>query len=251
MRVLILNSGLGSRLGSFTIGSHKSLLDIGNKQTIYGRQLSFLSELGYGKEIVVTTGHNAESIIAYTKREFPELKIKFIYNPEYSTTNYIYSIYLAREFLVKDDLLLLHGDLVFDLEVLRRLIESNVSCVAVSSTTPLSEKDFKAGINKFYRVETISVDNYRNAISAQPLYKLRNADWLIWLEKIIEFCENGIKNCYAEKALNMVTNRLLLYPVDYKNLLCSEVDDLDDLSRIRKEIASESEVNNEKSIHEF
>ena len=41
------------------------------------------------------------------------MSFTFVENPIYDKTNYIYSMYLAREYL-KDDILLLHGDLVFD-----------------------------------------------------------------------------------------------------------------------------------------
>ena len=45
-------------------------------------------------------------------------------NPVYDKTNYIYSIYCAREALAEDDILLMHGDLVFENMVLDQVIES-------------------------------------------------------------------------------------------------------------------------------
>lgn len=41
----------------------------------------------------------------------------FVKNELYKDTNYIYSIYCAREYL-DDDILLMHGDLVFESAVL-------------------------------------------------------------------------------------------------------------------------------------
>lgn len=73
------------------------------------------------------------------------MKIQFINNPKYGETNYIYSIYLAREFL-KDEIILMHGDLVYEESVLQDVIDAKYSCMTVSSTVELPEKDFKAVI---------------------------------------------------------------------------------------------------------
>lgn len=41
----------------------------------------------------------------------------------------------------------MHGDLVFDLDVLQDALSHQESCMATSSTLPLPQKDFKAVIN--------------------------------------------------------------------------------------------------------
>jgi phosphoenolpyruvate phosphomutase len=63
-------------------------------------------------------------------------------NPEYATTNYIYSIYCAKDHLKDDDIILMHGDLVFESQVMEAVMSSEKSCMAVSSTLPLPEKDY-------------------------------------------------------------------------------------------------------------
>ena len=71
---------------------------------------------------------------------------------------------------------------------------------------------------------------FDNAQSAQPLYKLLKKDWLVWLNEIIRFCENGNKKCYAENAFNQVSACCEVYPLDVQNVLCNEIDNAEDLA---------------------
>jgi choline kinase len=74
------------------------------------------------------------------------LDIKFIQNTIYEETNYIYSIYCAKEEL-KDDIVLMHGDLVFEENILDKALNFSDSCMVTSSTVPLPDKDFKAVVD--------------------------------------------------------------------------------------------------------
>ena len=111
-------------------------------------------------------------------------------------------------------------------------MEAGHSCMAVSSAAPIPEKDFKAVI-KNGRIEKVGVEFFEDVLAAQPLYLLKREDWQIWLDRITEFCEAGNRKCYAEKALNEVTDRLALYPCDVEELLCTEVDNPEDLNRVQ------------------
>ena len=66
---------------------------------------------------------------------------------------------------------MMHGDLVFENLVFDAILESPKSCVAVSSTIPLPEKDFKAVVRE-NRVLQIGTEFFNEAVAAQPLYKL-------------------------------------------------------------------------------
>lgn len=74
----------------------------------------------------------------------------------------------------------MHGDLVFENTVLDDVMESQESCMTVSSTLPLPEKDFKAVIHK-NRIEKVGIEFFEDALAAQPLYKLNKEDWNVWL----------------------------------------------------------------------
>lgn len=233
MKALILNSGTGSRLKPLTNDSPKCLTEISPGETILGRQLKKLAAFGV-KNVVITTGYYEKAISDYCRSLSLPLEITFVNNPDFAATNYIYSIYLAREHLL-GDLLLLHGDLVFENAVLDRLLEYPESCIAVSSTAPLSEKDFKAVIEKG-KVAKIGVEFFENALAAQPFYKLLGADLKIWLDNIIKFCESGKTSCYAEAALNEVSQNCHITPLDIEDFLCAEIDTPEDLASVSRRL---------------
>lgn len=229
MKALILNSGIGCRMGILTSEHPKCMIDISQKETILSRQLRQIADGGI-EEVVMTTGAFRSVLEDYCRSLNLALNITFVNNPRYRETNYIYSIYCAREYL-NDDIVLMHGDLVFEDDVFYRILSSEKSCMAVSSSRILPEKDFKAVLNKG-RIAGVGTELFQNAIVAQPLYKLARNDWRVWMNKIVEFCESGDVKCYAENALNKVTDICNIYPVDIEDRFCAEIDTPDDLADV-------------------
>ncbi len=233
MKVLIINSGRGSRMGELTANSPKCLTKIYKEDTILGRQLRQLVIFGLDK-VVITTGYCREDIIKYCKNLNLPLDIKFVNNDKYDQTNYIYSIYLALKDL-DDDVIIMHGDLVMQDEIFKTMLQMKESCMATNFDLPLPEKDFKAVV-KNNKIVKIGVEFFENAVAAQPIYKLNKADWLIWAEKIKEFCEKGNDKVYAENAFNDLKAPFPLLPVDFKNMLVNEIDNPDDLKTVNKQL---------------
>jgi len=231
MKSLILNSGIGSRMGELTQSVPKCLVPLGTLPNILHRQLFFLQEHGI-RNVVITTGFEADKIRKYANENFPNLNFNFVYNPLYHSTNYIYSIYLAREFL-QDDILLLHGDLFFDGEILGKLLQAKESSVVVNHEDILPQKDFKAVIENNL-VKKIGIEFFENAVACQPFYKLLKNDWLLWLKAIEGFCEKGETKVYAENALNSILDTMRLLPLDIHPFLCREVDTEQDLGELEK-----------------
>lgn len=229
MKALILNSGLGSRMGVLTKEHPKCMTSITSEDTIVSRQLRLLSNNGI-REVVMTTGLFDEVLKDYCESLHLPIYITYVKNPIFKETNYIYSIYCAKE-LLDDDIVLMHGDLVFDDIVLKKVLGNEKSCMTVSSTVPLPEKDFKAVIHNA-KIEKVGIEFFDDALSAQPLYKLNQIDWKIWLNNIIYFCETDNRKCYAENAFNEVSNKCTIEPLDIKDELCAEIDNPEDLEKI-------------------
>lgn len=233
MKALILNSGLGTRMGVLTSEQPKCMTEITHTDTILSRQLKLIADAGI-KEVVITTGYRDDVLVQYCNSLELPLDIGFVKNPEYDQTNYIYSIYCAKEYL-DDDIILMHGDLVFENEVFDKVIESPTSCMTVSSTLPLPQKDFKAKVVDG-KVMAVGVDIFAEAMEAQALYKLYRDDWKVWLNKISEFCEAGNRKVYAENALNELNGTANIHALDVRNLLCAEIDNPDDLAVVSAKI---------------
>lgn len=234
MKALILNSGLGTRMGEITSSAPKCMTEISQNDTILSRQIKMLAAEGI-TEIVMTTGAFDDVLTEYCKRFEDIVSITFVKNERYRETNYIYSVYCAKEYL-NDDILLLHGDLVFEYNALRKIIDSSKSCMAISTSLPLPEKDFKA-VTENGRIVKIGIEFFEgNTYAAQPLYKLLKNDLKIWLDKISVFCENGQDRCYAENAFNEVSAQCNVYGIDIREMLCNEIDDPNDLAIMKNRI---------------
>ena len=239
MKALILNSGLGHRMGVITKEHPKCMTEISFKNTILSRQLQLLASFGI-EEVVMTTGYYDQILVEYCNALHLPLRFTFVNNPLYASTNYIYSIYCAKDALKDDDVILMHGDLVFESLVMEAVIDSPVSCMAVSSTLPLPEKDFKAVIRDG-KIEKVGIEFFQDAMAAQPLYKILKEDWLVWLERIEAFCEADNRKCYAENAFNEVSGRCRIYPCDVKDMLCAEIDTPEDLEAVSRKVAEINE----------
>ena len=243
MKALILNSGLGSRMGVITTEHPKCMTEISNKNTILSRQLRQLVSFGIS-EVVMTTGYYDKVLVDYCEKLHLPLKFTFVNNPIYDTTNYIYSIYCAKDYLKDDDIVLMHGDLVFENLVMEAIMDYDGSCMVVSSTLPLPEKDFKAVI-KNGKIEKVGIEFFDNAMAAQPLYKIKKEDWNVWLANIEKFCDADNRKCYAENAFNEVSDKCTIYPCDVKDMLCAEIDTPEDLKVVTKCL----EAVNERTVY--
>ena len=234
MKALILNSGMGTRMGVYTSEHPKCMTELLDGETIISRQLKLLCQAGIN-DVVITTGYFNDVLMKYCNSLVLPLNLTFVYNPIYNQTNYIYSIYCAKEILKDEDVILMHGDLVFDKSVLCDILACKDSCMKVSSTLPLPEKDFKAVISNG-EVKKVGVEFFDNAMEAQALYKLNKKEWTLWLDKMIEYCENDKRKCYAEVAFNEISDECIIRAFDVRDRLCSEIDTPEDWDIVLKKL---------------
>ena len=91
VRALILNSGMGTRMGEMTLNHPKCMTEIGNGDTILSRQLRLLSDFEV-KDVVITTGPFENLLKRYCINLGLNMSYTFVHNDLYKETNYIYSI---------------------------------------------------------------------------------------------------------------------------------------------------------------
>ena len=228
---MILNSGLARRLKPLTDDTHKSLLLVGQK-TILERQIEAFVSQGC-TEFLITTGPFEEKLKAHVTEKFPTVSVTYVNNPIYDKTNYIYSMWLAREEM-KEDIILLHGDLVFEESVVKKILNQTQSAAIVDFDAPLPEKDFK-GLIVDGHILKIGIDIFNEgAAFLLPLYYLTKADILRWMQEINSFVERQETNCYAENAFNQISSEIHLRPLAIRDEFCMEIDTYEDLQKANK-----------------
>lgn len=208
----------------------KCLVEI-NGISLLGFQLKVLSKYGIN-DILITTGPHKKQIESFVEKKFPFLRVKFVNNDQYATTNYIYSMWLLRS-EIDSDLLLMHGDMLFDPILLKSLLEFEGNYVLVNNRTDPNKKDFKAAVEKD-RVTRIGVNlSGKNTFFMAPVYRFSQSDFFMWMTEIQKFVSMGKVTCYAEDALNSLLQKVHLVPIYYSLELCMEIDTLEDLKRAR------------------
>ena len=112
MQALILAAGMGKRVKELTSEATKCMVKV-NGVSMIERMLTILDKQRLQK-IILVVGYQAEKLIEYVSGLFIRTPIEYVRNAEYNTTNNIYSLYLAREYLLQDDTLLLEAEIIFE-----------------------------------------------------------------------------------------------------------------------------------------
>lgn len=139
MKAIILAAGLGSRLGQKAKGRPKALQEVGGK-TLIEHQLEALSAEGVGP-VVVVVGHAEEQV-----RDVLGDAVEYVVNPRPKETNSLYSLWLARDHL-GGDVLILNSDLFFHPDVLKLLLKQDGNALAFDSGSSCGAEQTKVGLN--------------------------------------------------------------------------------------------------------
>lgn len=121
MQGLILAAGMGKRLKDLTQNNTKCMVKV-NGVTLIERMLRQLDALELSR-VVIVVGYEGQKLIDYIKTLNIKTPIVFVDNPIYDKTNNIYSLALAKDYMLEDNTLLLESDLIFEDGVLKALLD--------------------------------------------------------------------------------------------------------------------------------
>ncbi len=257
MQAIILAAGMGRRLGELTEGNTKCMLEV-NGERLIDRVVRKLSTLELNR-IVIVAGYERSNLIDYIKSTYPELDIEFVENPVYDRTNNIYSLWLARDYLMSDDTLLLESDLIFEDSVIDCAIESPYPNLAlVAKYEPWMDgtmicKDCNDNIVTFIPKSAFDYADTDSYFKTVNIYKLSrefsSQRYLPFLEAYIKAMGN---NEYYEQVLRVMTliDNCEIKAVDIAGRKWYEIDDVQDL-RIAETIFADESLRLEKMQHSF
>lgn len=128
----MLAAGMGKRLAKYTQNNTKCMVEVAGQKLI-DRAIESLQIAGI-KRFVIVIGYKGENLKKYILENHKgEMEFVFIENKDYATTNNIYSFYLARKELVKDDTILLESDVIYEKDLIKKMVEykhQNIAAVA-------------------------------------------------------------------------------------------------------------------------
>ena len=130
MKTVILAAGAGSRLKPLTDHMPKCLLKVGLKCILEMTIENLLAT--NNSEIIIVTGYLENKIREFIRERFRHLQITYIYNELYASTNNIYSLWLAKDEVLGNDMMMLDSDIVFDERIISKLQNSGYkNCLAL------------------------------------------------------------------------------------------------------------------------
>jgi glucose-1-phosphate thymidylyltransferase len=128
MRAIIPVAGIGSRLRPHTYSVPKVLLNVAGKP-ILGHILDRLTDEGI-TEATIVVGYLGEMIQEFVRSAYPALRVDYVEQEE--ALGLGHAIYLARNTMGSDPLLIILGDTIFDVD-LRPVLSGESSALGVKS----------------------------------------------------------------------------------------------------------------------
>ena len=242
MQAIILAAGMGKRLKSYTKDATKCMVKVNGKTLIeYTIEALAANKI---ERLVVVVGYKGALLKDFIASKFNDknlngMKIDYIENPVYDTTNNIYSLFLAGSEMAKDDTILLESDLIFKPEILNRLISSPDKNLAVVSPfeawmdgtcTLLDENNCITGILDKVRFNWADTAQYYKTVNIYKFSKEFSEQY--YLPFLDAYQKAFGKNEYYEQVLKVIS---FLSSASLKGLVVSgsdwyEIDDPADLA---------------------
>ena len=237
MQAIMLAAGKGSRLGKYTKDNTKCMLNVHGK-TLLERAIDALLEANI-KDFIIVLGYKGENVKKYIKEKELDKKINITYidNNVYDITNNIYSLYLAKDYLVKDDTILLESDLIYDTSIVKKLVDSKYESAALiakyeewmDGTVVTLNKDNT--INSFVEKKDFNYNEVNNYYKTVNIYKFSKEFskrfYIPFLESYIKVYGN---NDYYELVLKVISGlkEVKLHGLPLNNEPWYEIDDSQD-----------------------
>lgn len=247
MKAIILAAGMGSRLKALTKDNPKCMVKV-NNETLVSRILSQLDKCNL-EEIILVLGYKKDILKEYINNLGIKTKISYIDNDIYNKTNNIYSLYMAKEEMFKNDILLLESDLIFDDSILENLvINQSKNMAVVASYKPWMDGtcvklDNENNIIKFVSSKKFNFNDTKNLYKTVNIYKLSKDFNKCYVKFLEAYLSSNGENQYYETVLETMINIL---PNELKGFVLNnnqkwyEIDDKQDLD-IAESIFSSNE----------
>ena len=205
MQAIVLAAGMGSRLNRMTENNTKCMIDI-NGEKLIDRSLESLSIAGINKVIIVV-GYQSDNLKKHLLEKWKHLEIVFINNDNYMTTNNIYSLYLAYDYLFLDDTVLLESDIIFDKNMIQDLIDDSRENLAVVDKYQdwMDGTVVKLDLDKivsFIPKNEQSIETLQTSYKTVNIYKFSKLFLsTVYAPMLKIYCESISKNKYYEEIL--------------------------------------------------
>ena len=239
MKAIILAAGMASRLRPLTLTTPKSLLKVGERSLLQ-RSMDALIANGV-TEFCIVTGYLHEMIEDFVRKQYADsIQVTFIYNKVYETTNNIYSLWLARPFAEGQEVLLLDSDLLYDPQIVTRVLATDAPNVLTLIRHELGEEEMKVVTDAQGSIKEISktcnpADAAGESLGIEKMGKEYTKALYRELEPMMN--EEHLENVFYERAFERLIPQGHTYQVlDVTELFSCELDTIEDFENAKAKI---------------
>lgn len=239
MKAIILAAGMASRLRPLTLTTPKSLLKVGERSLLQ-RSMDALIANGV-REFCIVTGYLHEMIEDFVRKQYADsIKVTFIYNKVYETTNNIYSLWLARPFAEGEEVLLLDSDLLYDPQIITHVLAAEADNVLTLIRHELGEEEMKVVTDAQGSIREISKTcNPADAAGESLGIEKMGREYTRALYRELEPMMNRehLENVFYERAFERLIPQGHTYQVlDVTELFSCELDTIEDFENAKAKI---------------
>lgn len=238
MTYIILSAGKGVKLQPLTLNHPKSLYKLDDKTTILQRLVRKIRKYDAEAEIVVVVGYMYNQI----QEELEDDNVKFVHNPFYSVTSSMGSLWFAKDFLQRENVTIVNGDIVASDKLIQDVVSqyTDYPYVLLDSTHKDANKYNVQVQGDLVCVMSKNLTEFKGNYAS--ITKLDAVSSRFLLEQLNQMVNEEMYNLFFEDALvQMIFQKNFeLYYKDIKDYKWTEVDCVDDLLKARQ-IQVESE----------
>ena len=238
MKAIIMAGGKGSRISSQIGNMPKSMLEINGKPII---RTTTEMLIALSMDVIVCTGYQSKIIEA----ALTGLNVRFVHNPFYDITNNIASLWFARH-EIDDDVILLSADVVFEYEIIKRLMvqEHRLTMMVDKSRTLDGDYFFKLSDDGHILDYGSEIPLALRSCEYIGLSKIRKDIASIFTGKLDEMIRTQNHQLYFEKAILSFNGneKMRANTIDISGLRWREIDTYDDYLKALQQFQNEEQA---------
>ncbi len=231
MTYIIFAAGKGKRLQPLTLKYAKTQYKLDTNTTILQRMVRKIRKYDKRAEIVIITGYKWENI----QNELETDNVKIVLNPFYAVTSSVASLWFAKDYLEKENVVLINGDIVLSDEIIERYI-----CVPTKKPYLLLDSSASED-DKYYvqingnKVVVLSKELSEYYAEYCHVVKLDAVSARLLKQEIIAMVRSDMYDQYFESALVQLifSTEFELYYEDIAGYEWVEVDEVNDMLKAK------------------
>jgi choline kinase len=245
MKAIIMAAGVGLRLRSLT-GNKPKCLIMADEETLIGRMVRILKSRNIN-DITVITGFKSELL-----HEELGSQVKYVHNPLYAVTNSITSLWLAKN-LLSEDVILMNADLYIEEKIMDIALAQTRHVVMLSDSSRIEDADFRFGVDGDRIIKTGNqLKNSETDCEYVGIVRIDKSfitEFKTRLEHMIQRAD--FRNWWEGVLYSFINEDMIIYHEDIIGTFWTEVDHLADYERLNiwltKQQRARFTVNNEMS----